>query len=192
MVLASRQNQQASGLCSPGKNAPPHPRMRAGIALGSNLGDRLLSLTTARDHIVSLSDTTTPLLSSDVYESDPIECEASAEKFLNAVIEIGYDGSSRELLSALQEIETKLGRAPDHQPNRSRAIDLDLLYHGSRTFDEPALQLPHPRLHLRGFVLQPLAEIRPNLVLPGQTKTVRQLAAELSPSPAVVRSARQW
>jgi len=52
--------------------------------------------------------------------------------------------------------------------------------------------LPHPRLHLRGFVLHPLAEIRPNLVLSGQTKTVRELAGELPPSPSVVRSARQW
>ena len=166
--------------------------MRAGIALGSNLGDRLLSLTTARQRIFLLAGVTSPFLSSAVYETDAIGCEVNAATFLNAVVEIGYDGSSRELLSALQEIETKLGRARDHQPNRSRTIDLDLLYHGSRTFDEPALQLPHPRLHLRGFVLQPLAEIRPNLVLPGQTKTVRQLAAELSPSPAVVRSARQW
>jgi 2-amino-4-hydroxy-6-hydroxymethyldihydropteridine diphosphokinase len=139
-----------------------------------------------------LPGTTTPLLSSDVYETDPIECEASAEKFLNAVIEIGYSGCSRQLLEELKRIENALGRPPEHPSNRSRTIDLDLLYHGSRTFDEPALQLPHPRLHLRGFVLQPLAEIRPNLVLPGQTKTVRQLAAELSPSPAVVRSARQW
>jgi 2-amino-4-hydroxy-6-hydroxymethyldihydropteridine diphosphokinase len=76
--------------------------------------------------------------------------------------------------------------------NRSRTIDLDLLYHGARIIDEPDLQLPHPRLHVRGFVLQPLAEIRPNLVLPDQRKTIHEMTKELSPTPSVVRSARQW
>jgi 2-amino-4-hydroxy-6-hydroxymethyldihydropteridine diphosphokinase len=166
--------------------------MRVGIALGSNLGDRLLSLTTARDRIVALSETTMPLLSSAVYETDPIECETSAGKFLNAVIEIGYSGCSRRLLEELNEIEDALGRPRQHERNRSRTIDLDLLYHGAQTSDEHGLRLPHPRLHLRGFVLHPLAEIRPNLVLPGQTKTVRELTAELAPSPSVVRSVPQW
>jgi 2-amino-4-hydroxy-6-hydroxymethyldihydropteridine diphosphokinase len=189
--LAGRQNQQASGLCSPDNEAPP-PHMRAGIALGANLGDRLLCLTTARDCIFALTGAAPPFLSSAVYETEPVECEASAEKFLNAVIEISYPGASAQLMKELKSIENALGRPPEHERNRSRTIDLDLLYHGARTFDESALQLPHPRLHLRGFVLHPLAEIRPKLVLPGQTKTVRELAAELAPSPSVVRSTRQW
>ncbi len=166
--------------------------MRAGIALGANLGERLLSLTTAREQIFALSEVTPPFLSSVLYETEPVECEPGAEKFLNAVVEIGYGGSSRRLLEALREIEDALGRPPGHARNRSRTIDLDLLYHGPRPLDEPGLQLPHPRLHLRGFVLQPLAELRPNLVLSGQAKTIRELAEELSPSPSVVRSARQW
>ena len=187
--MASRQNQQASGLCSLGGNAP---QMRAGIALGGNLGDRHLNLTTARARLFALADATGPFLSSAVYETEPVECEPGAQKFLNAVVEIGYAGSSQELLDELKKIEAKLGRPPEHERNRSRTIDLDLLYHGARSLDEPGLQLPHPRLHLRGFVLHPLAEIRPNLVLPGQTKTVRELNEELSPSHSVVRSARQW
>jgi 2-amino-4-hydroxy-6-hydroxymethyldihydropteridine diphosphokinase len=166
--------------------------MKAGIALGANLGDRLLCLTTARTRIFSLPDVTRPFLSSALYETEPVECEPGAEKFLNAVVEIGYSGSSRQLLEELQKIEEALGRPPEHERNRSRRIDLDLLYHGASTLDEPGLQLPHQRLHLRGFVLHPLAEIRPNLVLTGQTKTVRELAGELPPSPSVVRSARQW
>jgi 2-amino-4-hydroxy-6-hydroxymethyldihydropteridine diphosphokinase len=166
--------------------------MRAGIALGSNLGDRLHCLTTARTRIFALPDVTRPFLSSALYETEPVECEPGAKKFLNAVVEIGYSGSSRQLLEELQKIEDALGRPPEHERNRSRTIDLDLLYHGAHTLDEPGLQLPHPRLHLRGFVLHPLAEIRPNLVLTGQSKTVRELAGELSPSPSVVRSARQW
>ena len=166
--------------------------MRAGVALGANLGDRLLCLTTARRRIFALTEASSPFLSSALYETEPVDCEAGAEKFLNAVVEIGYTGPSRRLLEELKKIESALGRPPEHARNRSRTIDLDLLYHGACTLDEPGLQLPHPRLALRGFVLHPLAEIRSNLVLPGQAKTVRELTEELPCSPSVVRAARQW
>lgn len=166
--------------------------MRAGIAFGSNLGDRLPCLTTARTRIFALPDAKPPFLSSALYETEPVGCEPGAEKFLNAVVEIGYSGSSRQLLEELQKIEDALGRPPEHERNRSRTIDLDLLYHGARILDVPGLRVPHPRLHLRGFVLHPLAEIRPDLVLPEQAKTVGELLGGLASSPPVVRSARQW
>jgi 2-amino-4-hydroxy-6-hydroxymethyldihydropteridine diphosphokinase len=166
--------------------------MRAGIGLGANLGDRLRCLTIARERIFDLPKIELPLLSSALYETAPIECEPGAPKFLNAVIEIGYPGSSKELIDELKKIEADLGRPPQHERNRSRPIDLDLLYHGARTVEEPDLQLPHPRLHLRGFVIHPLAEIRPNLILPGQRKTIREMAGELLPAPLMVRAARQW
>ena len=166
--------------------------MRAGIALCANLGERLLCLTTARVHIFALPEASRPFLSSGLYETEPVECEAGAERFLNAVVEIGYAGTSRQLLEELKKIETAFGRPPEHPRNRSRTIDLDLLYHGTRTLDEPDLQLPHPRLPLRGFVLHPLTEIRPELILPGQTKAVRELTKKLPHSPLVVRAAWQW
>ena len=166
--------------------------MRAGIALGANLGDRLLCLTNARARIFALPDAVPPHLSSALYETEPVECEPGAAKFLNAVVEIGYTGSSRKLLEELNKIESDLGRPPQHERNRSRMIDLDLLYHGGRILDEPQLQLPHPRLPLRGFVLHPLAEIRPSLVLPGETRTIGELREELAHAPSVVRSALQW
>ena len=166
--------------------------MRAGIALGANLGDRLRCLTIARDRILGLPKAEPPMLSSAVYETEPIDCEAGAPTFLNAVIEVGYSGSSKELIDELKKIEVELGRPPKHERNRSRPIDLDLLYHGARTIEEPELQLPHPRLHLRGFVLHPLAEIRPNLVLPGQRKTIREMAEQSLPAPLMVRAAQQW
>ena len=166
--------------------------MRAGIALGANLGDRLLCLTTARTRIFAIPEVSAPLLSSSLYETEPVDCEPNAKKFLNAVVEVGYSGSSRQLLEELKRIEAALGRPAEHARNRSRTLDLDLLYHGACTMDEPKLQLPHPRLSLRGFVLRPLAEIRPNLVLPEQIKTVRELNEELPPTPSVVRSAWQW
>jgi 2-amino-4-hydroxy-6-hydroxymethyldihydropteridine diphosphokinase len=166
--------------------------MRAGIALGANLGDRLRSLTMARDRIFALPRVAPPLLSSALYETDPVECEAGAEKFLNAVVEVGYAGAPQDLLEALKEIEIALGRPLEHARNHSRTIDLDLLYHGARQLDEPQLQLPHPRMGLRGFVLHPLAEIRPNLIVPGQTRTIGELSAELARAPSVVRSPLQW
>ena len=166
--------------------------MRAGIALGTNLGDRLRNLTTAREQIFALPEADLPHLSSSIYETDPVECEPGAEKFLNAVVEIGYAGTPQELLEALKEIEAGLGRPADHPPNHSRTIDLDLLYHGARVIDEPELQLPHPRIHLRGFVLHPLAEIRPNLILPGQRRTIGEINDESARGPSVVRSSLQW
>ena len=166
--------------------------MRAGIALGANLGDRLSCLTNARDRIFALPEVVPPLLSSALSETEPVECEPGAAKFLNAVVEIGYAGSSRQLMEELKKIESDLGRPPQHERNRSRTIDLDLLYHGTRVLDEPQLQLPHPRLHLRGFVLHPLAEICPDLVLPGERKTVHEMTEALAPTPSVVRSALQW
>ncbi len=166
--------------------------MRAGIALGANLGNRLPCLTTARQRIFALPEVSPPLLSSALYETEPVECEPGAERFLNAVVEIGYAGSARQLLEELRKIEAALGRPPEHAPNRSRTIDLDLLYHGARSLAEPQLELPHPRMFLRGFVLHPLAEIRPDLVLPGQTRTIAELSDELPLAPAVVRAPRQW
>jgi 2-amino-4-hydroxy-6-hydroxymethyldihydropteridine diphosphokinase len=166
--------------------------MRAGIALGANLGDRLLRMARARARIFSLPGARPPLLSSSLYETEPVDCEPGAGKFLNAVVEIGYEGSSERLLEDLQKIESDLGRPADHARNRSRTIDLDLLYHGLRRRHDEQLCLPHPRMSLRGFVLQPLAEIRPGLVLAGRSRTVAELSDELPDDGTVVRARRQW
>lgn len=166
--------------------------MRAGIAIGANLGDRLAGLAKARAEVFALPGVRPPLLTSSLYETEPVECEIGAGKFLNAVVELGYSGTPRDLLEELQRIERELGRPAAHAANRSRSIDLDLLYHGSQMVDETELTLPHPRLHLRAFVLQPLAEIRPNLVLPDQSRTIQELAAELGPTPSVVRLPMRW
>jgi 2-amino-4-hydroxy-6-hydroxymethyldihydropteridine diphosphokinase len=165
---------------------------RAGIALGANLQERLRSLTTARQSIFGLAGVLPPFLSSSVYETDPVECEPGARKFLNAVIEIGYADCAQRLLADLQKIEVSLGRPAEHARNHSRSIDLDLLYVGAHQIDEPGLQLPHPHIHLRGFVLRPLAEIRPNLVLPGQARKVIELCQELAGPSSVVRASHQW
>jgi 2-amino-4-hydroxy-6-hydroxymethyldihydropteridine diphosphokinase len=166
--------------------------MRTAVALGSNLGDRLANLRAARKAIADLANIQPPIASSPLYETDPVGCEPGARKFLNAVLEFDYEEDPTELLKNLREIESTLGRPPNHPRNISRGIDLDLLYYGDRRMDTEELQLPHPRMHLRKFVLQPLADIRPDLVLPGQRRTVSHLLAQIDGLGRVIRLMDKW
>lgn len=166
--------------------------MRAGVALGSNLGDRLANLRNARKDIATLSGVVPPMRSSAIYETEPVGCEKGATKFLNAAIEFGYTGEAQELLRALATIERLLGRSATHARNVSRTIDLDLLYFGELEIETAELQLPHPRLTEREFVLRPLADIRPDLMLPKQTEPVAALLLQLTGAGAVVRVAVEW
>jgi 2-amino-4-hydroxy-6-hydroxymethyldihydropteridine diphosphokinase len=166
--------------------------MRTAVALGSNLGDRLENLRAARRQIIELDEIQPPVHSSVIYETEPIDCEPEAEKFLNAVVEFDYEGDPIHLLEELLCIEESLGRKRDHPKNVSRIIDIDLLYCGDRQIDNERLRLPHPWMHLRRFVLQPLADIRPDLILPGQRKTTADLLAELKDSGDVVRLVDEW
>ena len=166
--------------------------MRAGIAVGSNLGDRAANLRAARREIEKVNSVSSPLLASAVYETEPVGCEAGAAKFLNAAIEIEYAGTARDLLRELVEIESRLGRPAFHARNASRTLDLDLLYFGDTKINTPELQLPHPRIAQREFVLRPLADIQPDLVLPNQTESTRNLLLKLTKRPAVVRIAAEW
>jgi len=166
--------------------------MRAAVALGSNLGDRLGNLRAARKAILGLSNVKPPTLSSAAYETEPVGCESGAGKFLNAVFEFEYEGDAASLLEQLLGIEQALGRTRDHAKNISRTIDIDLLYCGNQQTHTELLQLPHPRMHLRKFVLQPLAEIRPDLILLDQRKTVTLLLENLNESDAVVLFTPKW
>src|SRR5436189_1175617 len=161
--------------------------MRTAVALGSNLGDRLENLRAARRQIIELGDVRPPVFSAGIYETDPIDCELGAPKFLNTVIEFDFESDPVQLLEQLVRIEESLGRKRDHPKNVSRTIDIDLLYCGDRQIDNEGLRLPHPRMHLRRFVLQPLVDIRPDLILPKQTKSVADLLVELKETDDVVR-----
>ena len=166
--------------------------MRAAIALGSNLGDRLANLQRARDQIRALDGMTEPTVQSAVYETSPLDCEPGAQNFYNAVIEIGFEKSADVLFEALQKIERDLGRDRNHERNVSRTIDLDLLYFGSERRSDAQLQLPHPRMTERKFVLQPLCDIAPDLRLPGQTKNVGELLAQLQNQGKITRLTENW
>jgi 2-amino-4-hydroxy-6-hydroxymethyldihydropteridine diphosphokinase len=166
--------------------------MRTAVALGSNIVDRLANLRAARRAILGLASVKGPVLSSAIYETEPVDCEPGAAKFLNAAVEFEYAGDPAHLLEQLIQIEEILGRKRNHPHNVSRTIDIDLLYCGDRRINNERLQLPHPRLHLREFVLRPLADIRPELVLSGEEKTVSDLLAEFEQSGDLVRFADNW
>ena len=166
--------------------------MRAGVALGSNIGDRLANLRNARKDVAALQGVLPPLRSSAIYETEPVDCEKGAAKFFNAVIEFGYAGEPHALRKALASIEKMLGRPAAHERNVSRTIDLDLLYFGELVIESSELRLPHPRIVGREFVLRPLADIRPDLVLPRQVETVSALLGQVDPAGGVVRLDLEW
>jgi 2-amino-4-hydroxy-6-hydroxymethyldihydropteridine diphosphokinase len=145
------------------------------VALGSNLGDSVDIVRRAIGQLRSLSDA--PLLKSSLYRSTPVDCPPGSPPFVNAVvgIETREGETPLKLLRQLRALEKKFGRKPKKIHNEPRVLDLDLIAFGSRTMNSATLTLPHPRVRLRRFVLQPLNDIAPELVLPGQTKTVRQL-----------------
>src|SRR5438477_12391063 len=98
--------------------------MRAAIALGSNLGDRLANLQNARDRIRALDGATGLMVQSAIYETSPVDCEPGAQNFYNAVIEVGFEKSADAGVEALQAVERACGREHDHKRNVSRTIDL--------------------------------------------------------------------
>ena len=166
--------------------------MKAGIALGSNLGDRAAQLAAAKRFLSSLHAGPDAAMCSALYETEPVDCEPGTATFLNAVMEIESPLEPLDLLARLREFERQQGRALDGGRNTPRQLDLDLLYAGDNHMDTPALVLPHPRMTARRFVLQPLADIRPDLVLPGQNLNVAQLLAALPASPAVRPANEAW
>lgn len=148
------------------------------IALGSNLGDRELNLLRAVSELGRLRGCRVTALSR-FYETSPVGMPDNTPAFLNAVLRLTTESSPRQLLDELLRIERQVfGRSASATPV-SRRMDLDLLLYGDQMLDEPGLTVPHPRLAQRRFVLQPLAEIAPNLVEPSSGRTISDLLANL-------------
>ena len=166
--------------------------MRAGIALGSNLGDRFSHLRKAREDVLRLPGVAAPMASSRIYETDPVNSGPDSAPYLNAVIEVEYQGQPITLLDGLQKIEADFGRPSKRPRNAPRTIDLDILYAGNLSLSNDEVVIPHPRLHLRRFVLAPLADIRPELILPGQELSVSELLARLEDRAGVALYAEEW
>jgi 2-amino-4-hydroxy-6-hydroxymethyldihydropteridine diphosphokinase len=152
------------------------------VALGSNLGDSRANVLRAFGLLQSLSDL--PLRRSSLWETKPVECPPGSPLFVNAVAGLVPRAAEtpRSLLARLQALEKEMGRTPKKILNEPRVIDLDLIAFASETVAEPDLILPHPRARLRRFVLEPLREIAPDFVIPGQDKTVAELLQGLESS----------
>jgi 2-amino-4-hydroxy-6-hydroxymethyldihydropteridine diphosphokinase len=152
-----------------------------GIALGSNLGDRSAELDAGIAYLRFLSENR-KVRESPRIQTAPVDCPPGSHPFLNSVAEIEVDTvmlPPLNLLGSLQDFELRRGRSLIRDVNAPRTLDLDIIYYGIEQFDQMGLTIPHPRAHLRRFVLEPLSHLRPDLVLPGQTKTVRELLKEL-------------
>ena len=137
---------------------------RAFVAFGANLGDPAAAFALALERLAALSDTRV-VAQSSLYRSAPVGV-AGQPDYINAVIALDTALDARTLLDALLAIEHEGGRTRDFHM-APRTMDLDLLLLGDAVIDAPGLQVPHPRMHLRAFTLQPLAEIAPDTMIPG-------------------------
>ena len=153
---------------------------RAFVGLGSNLGDREAMLRQALE-LLALEPGLEVRHVSTFRETEPVGF-TDQPRFLNAAAEVETELSAPELLARLLDVERRLGRVRGGPRFGPRTIDLDLLVYGDAVVDDPELRVPHPRLHEREFVLQPLAELDPALVVPGHG-TVENLLAKLHSKP---------
>ena len=152
---------------------------RAYLGLGSNLGDRNGHL---RFALARLSRIGTVRARAPVIEADPVDCPTGG-MFLNTCVCLETALEPLELLSVAAQIEQQRGRIRTKR-NEPRVLDIDILLYDDLVLCEQDLQIPHPRMHERGFVLEPLAEIAPNLVHPSFNLTVRNLLAGLKSAAA--------
>ncbi|MGB4100425.1 MAG: 2-amino-4-hydroxy-6-hydroxymethyldihydropteridine diphosphokinase [Alphaproteobacteria bacterium] len=157
------------------------------VALGSNLGDRMAALQSARQHLAQILD---HLVAAPIYETAP--CYVTDQPhFLNSVVIGKTSMPPGELLHALQTAEQLMGRAPTLRYG-PRLIDLDIIYYDNVIMTERNLTIPHPLRLERRFVLQPLADIAPELIDPVTQQTIRTQLAQLPSDPTIIRHASIW
>jgi len=136
------------------------------IGLGSNQGDAVFNICSGFAQLKKIHDTRI-INCSSLYRSAPVGYLDQAD-FVNAVCRLDTDLSATELLQALQEVENRAGRRRDGVRWGPRILDLDLLLYGNAVMQTESLELPHPRMHERAFVLYPLQEIAPAMDIPGR------------------------
>jgi len=154
------------------------------LGLGSNLGDRMANLLAAIEHLRAAR--VIPVRSSSCYETEPVGGPSGQDKYLNAVIEVTTSLEPAELLDVCKRIERALGRrsGPRCSP---RPVDIDILLWGSRLVREPGIEIPHPDMTARAFVLIPLDEIAPEVYNPVCACSVHELTLQLSDTTGVER-----
>lgn len=167
--------------------------MEVGLSLGSNIGDRLKHLATARENIAAI-DGVAMTACSAAYNTEPVEVpdEHADKTFLNAVVVLCSSLEPESLAAALHGIEDQMGRTRKADRNAPRPIDLDVLYVEGQSIHTSSLTVPHPRWNERRFVVQPLADVRPDLVLPGDDRCVSKILLSLPTQPKVVLFSNEW
>lgn len=167
--------------------------LEVGLSLGSNLGDRVKTLSRAKK-LIGAIDGVKIVSASSLYETEPVGVKPEFQhmKFINAVLILKTRLPVAGLHSRLADIEHELGRVRVEDKYAPRSLDIDVLYAGEIVSNETQLMLPHPRWAGRRFVLQPLAEVRGELILPGANKTVRELLAALPPGEDVKVFPGSW
>ncbi|HYR68814.1 MAG TPA: 2-amino-4-hydroxy-6-hydroxymethyldihydropteridine diphosphokinase [Candidatus Dormibacteraeota bacterium] len=162
---------------------------RVFVGIGSNLGDREYLIRKAVGELRALPVTALVRVSS-LYDTDPVG-EIEQPPFLNAVAWLETELEARALLWQLLLIEQRMGRVRAQRWG-PRSIDLDLLFFGDTSLDEPDLKLPHPEAHRRAFVLYPLQELDPDFLHPLTREHIRKLIRGLDPTPSVRKGGRFW
>jgi 2-amino-4-hydroxy-6-hydroxymethyldihydropteridine diphosphokinase len=152
------------------------------LSLGSNLGDRTANL---RQAIEKLSELGAVVAVSSFYETEPVEA-GPQPWFLNCAVRLDTEKMPRQLIAAILNLEQTMGRQR-RKERAPRTIDIDILLFGSSIVELPALTIPHPRLHERRFVLEPLAEIAPDARHPVFKRPIRELRDALAPGQQVRR-----
>jgi 2-amino-4-hydroxy-6-hydroxymethyldihydropteridine diphosphokinase len=163
---------------------------RAHLGLGANLGDREQNL---REALRRLGERCRVVAVSSLYESPALvpEGERPGPDFLNAACEVETDLGAEELLAFVKEIERAIGRRPSKRW-AARPIDIDVLLYGDEIIETAELTVPHAAMHLRDFVLVPLAEIAPEVVHPVQGRTIRALADDVASDGVQRVAGREW
>ena len=167
--------------------------METGFSLGSNMGGRLHLLRQAKT-LILLEPQVKFVDQSPIYETEPVgvKPQYKSMKFLNAMLIVESPYTAAEWLAKIKKIETTLHRIRTEDRSAPRTIDVDIIFAGDQIVDSDLLQIPHPRWSERRFVVLPLADVRPEMVLPGTDEPVRKILTDMSGNDDVRLFSEKW
>lgn len=165
-----------------------------GLSLGSNLGDKVTNIRAAAEKLIHFDDTRL-VGKSALYETEPVDVREEFQhlKFLNSVMIVASTASADEWLKRIGQVETELGRVRDaDDKNVPRPVDVDIIFYGDQLIGSGGLVVPHPRWAERRFVVQPLADLQPERILPGMEASVGKILSGLPGAEGLHRLETDW